>query len=60
MRILRGGEMSKSDTHSIISVLWLIASGLQPDGSGFVTGCLLFFVCYSLSALWYTYKKDKP
>lgn len=52
--------MKKSETMTIIAVLWLIASSLQPDGSGFDTACILFFVYYSFASVWHTFRKEKP
>lgn len=55
--------MSKVDSSSIISVLWLIAASLPANSGGFALACMGMFAAYSLKSLYEAVvesKKVKP
>ncbi|MDU8501025.1 hypothetical protein RYB01_17810 [Pseudomonas syringae] len=45
--------MSKSEFNLMISVLWLIAAGVQ-SGTGFELACTILFVVHALKSLYWT------
>ncbi|EGH75034.1 hypothetical protein PSYAR_31272, partial [Pseudomonas syringae pv. aceris str. M302273] len=53
-----GEAMSKSEFNLMISVLWLIAAGVQ-SGTAFELACTILFVVHALKSLYWTFVEGK-